>query len=174
MWAPNLRGVDVLCPRPGGLNGTPSCLSRGQGCLTESCLWQIEFPNSVLLRLRRLIFCPSITLHTAMHRMGAQEPSKVLSWLKLHKKQQRSTPRRCQEKHRGYQVSTPRLSPSPFPLMTPGPLVGLCWAVPQTSRFKYSLKGLWPLVQMLGLPFPGSVTLESKWFAFSGPQFPHV
>lgn len=23
-------------------------------------------------------------------------------------------------------------------------------------------------------PFPGFVTLESKWFAFSGPQFPHV
>lgn len=108
-----------------------SCLLWGQGCLTESFLWQIESPNSALLSLRRLI---------SLHRIGAQEPSKVLSWLKLYAKAVTKAPRWCQEKHRGYQVSTPFSSPITFPSDDPSSSGRSVPGLPTRSWFKYSLR----------------------------------
>lgn len=122
-----------------GARMAPSCLLTGQGCLTESFLWQIESPNSVLVRLRRLIFCPC-THSTALHRMRAQEPSKVLSWLKLYEKAATKYPQEMPGKAQGLSNINPTLVTITFPSDDPSSSSRSVGGCPTTSRFKYGLR----------------------------------
>lgn len=75
-------------------------------------------------------------------------------------------------KAQGLSNINPTLVAITFPSDDPSSSSRSVLGCPTKSRFKYDLRSDY---MVLGSkPFPGFVTLESKWFAFSGPQFPHV